>query len=115
MPTSMRPILSRSCRPTGRMPERHAHVAIGTGVAPAARRPEAHLAVSVVPLDVQRTSREEPERAAMRGPRACLSVGVMLWLFMPGIGSFAEEAASSSGGETRTLASLGIKGEILFK
>jgi hypothetical protein len=51
----------------------------------------------------------------MRGARACLSVGVMLWLCLPCVGSFAEEAAPPSEGETRTLASLGIKGEILFK
>lgn len=51
----------------------------------------------------------------MRGPGACLSVGVMLWLLLSSAGSFAEEAVSPSEGDTRTLASLGIKGEVLFK
>ncbi len=44
-----------------------------------------------------------------------MGLSVMLWLFLPSAGSFAEEAVSPSEGETRSLASLGIKGEAIFK
>ena len=44
-----------------------------------------------------------------------MCVSVMLWLSLPSVGSFAEEAGLPSEGETRSLASLGIKGEAIFK
>lgn len=51
----------------------------------------------------------------MRGPRALLGVSVMLCVLLHAPGSFADEPLSTPPAETTTLASLGIKGEVIFK
>ena len=51
----------------------------------------------------------------MVSPRAWVGVAALLWLLLPAPGGFAQEPAPTAPDERATLASLGIKGEAIFK